>query len=700
MPPTTLQAAHGPADGDAGRSDSGAIPPLPPLHDIPALRVAHPGTVPALDRVTRLAARALGARTSLLTLVDPERQRFVSQVGLPPAWARRGESPLSHSFCQHVVRTGRPVRIDDVAQHPEHLSNRAVRDFGLRTYLGVPFRSPDGEVIGALCAASHEAREWTEDDRLLLEDLSEAATSELARSRSDRSHAEAVALAGRQSAMVRAFFDTVPLMMGVAEVLDHDILHHIDNAATATFYGTTPEAMRGRLATELGADATSIGRWLAAYERAIETGQPAVFDYEHPAPAGARTLSATVAVVGRSDTGRPLCSYVVEDVTDARQKSRALQESADTLRLALDSAHMGAWAVNLQSRVLELSPRMRQLHGLERSENRSDVMLDIIHDDDRETVRTTFRDGMTAVSNGAHGADVTVEYRARIAGEIRWFRASGRVYPGRSGAPERIVGATFDITDEKRYAAALDEARAQAEEARREAEALARLKTNVLQTLSHEIRTPLTAVIGFADVLAGELEGTPEHDLVAHVQGAADQLLTVLNSVLDHARLEAGFGSEATQLEVHALDVREPARSVASLFESWAQDKGVRLLYDPPAAPVTAMANAGALQRVLGNLVSNAVKFTDDGVVRLRVRPSGERVLLSVEDTGTGMSAEFLERAFEPFHRESSGHGRKQPGTGLGLAIVRRLVELMGGTIRVQSEREVGTAFHIALPAA
>lgn len=632
--------------------------------------------------------------------MDPERQRFVSQVGLPPAWARRGESPLSHSFCQHVVRTGRPLRISDVRTDPEHGANRAVRDFGLQAYLGVPFRSPEGDVIGALCAASAEPREWTEDDRLMLADLSAAATDELARSRADLAHAETAALAGRQSAIVRAFFDTVPLMMGVAEVLDHDILHHIDNAAAATFFGTTTDAMRGRLASELGADATSIGRWLAAYGRAIETGQPAAFDYEHRTPAGARTLTATVAVVGRSDAGRPLCSYVVEDVTDERQKTRALQESAETLRLTLDSARMGAWAVNLQTRVLELSPRMRQLHGLARSENRPDVILEVIHADDRENVRATFRDGIGAVAEGALGADITAEYRARVAGEVRWFRASGRVYAGRSGAPERIVGATFDVTDEKRYAAALDEARAHAEEARREAEALARLKTNVLQTLSHEIRTPLTAVIGFADVLAGELEGTPEHDLVAHVQGGADQLLSVLNSVLDHARLEAGFGSNEAQLELHALDVRGPAQSVATLFESWARDKGVRLLYEPPAEPVAAMANAGALQRVLGNLVSNAVKFTDDGVVRLRVRQSDESVLLSVEDTGMGMSAEFLERAFEPFHQESVGHGRKQRGTGLGLSIVRRLVELMGGTIRVQSEREVGTAFHIVLPAA
>lgn len=125
----------------------------------------------AFDRITRLAARIIGVPVSLVSILDTDRQFFKSQVGLPEIWAERRETPLSHSFCQHVVASGEPLVVDDARSHPLVRDNPAIGDLGVEAYLGVPIRTPDGDVIGSLCAIDHAPRHWTADDRSAIEDL-------------------------------------------------------------------------------------------------------------------------------------------------------------------------------------------------------------------------------------------------------------------------------------------------------------------------------------------------------------------------------------------------------------------------------------------------------------------------------------------------------------------------------------------------
>ncbi|MEF2548880.1 HWE histidine kinase domain-containing protein [Aurantimonas sp. E1-2-R+4] len=125
----------------------------------------------AFDRITRLAARIIGVPVSLVSILDTDRQFFKSQVGLPDIWAERRETPLSHSFCQYVVASGEPLVVDDARSHPLVRGNLAIDDLGVEAYLGVPIRTPDGAVIGSLCAIDHAPRHWTSEDRRAIEDL-------------------------------------------------------------------------------------------------------------------------------------------------------------------------------------------------------------------------------------------------------------------------------------------------------------------------------------------------------------------------------------------------------------------------------------------------------------------------------------------------------------------------------------------------
>ena len=229
-------------------------------------------------------------------------------------------------------------------------------------------------------------------------------------------------------------------------------------------------------------------------------------------------------------------------------------------------------------------------------------------------------------------------------------------------------------------------------EAREQAETMARAKSAFLANMSHEIRTPLTAILGFAELLRDEV-GHEHRDLAEAIEAGGRRLLGTLNSVLDLATLDA----RRATLRPRPLDVAEAVAESVALLRPLADARGLSLRVEAAGA-VPAVLDAAALDRVVTNLVGNAVKFTDRGGVTVRVRADGAAVTLSVVDTGVGIDPAFLPHLFAEFRQASEGDGRSHEGTGLGLAITHRLVGLMGGEIDVESTPGVGTAFTVTLP--
>lgn len=221
-----------------------------------------------------------------------------------------------------------------------------------------------------------------------------------------------------------------------------------------------------------------------------------------------------------------------------------------------------------------------------------------------------------------------------------------------------------------------------------------RLKTVFLANMGHELRTPLTSILGFARSLQDELP-EPYHDLLQPIRTSGRRLKRTFDSVLSLAQIEGG----ALQLVRESEEVGPLVNEILSFFRSEAEQEGVALRLDTPDDPVYAELDSRAFDRVLSNLLSNALKFTDDGYVLVQVRGEEGHVAITVEDTEIGISEDVLPEAFDEFKQESGGRTRRFQGSGIGLTIAKRLVDQMDGEITIDSEKGTGTTVRLRFPA-
>jgi CheY-like chemotaxis protein/nitrogen-specific signal transduction histidine kinase len=249
-----------------------------------------------------------------------------------------------------------------------------------------------------------------------------------------------------------------------------------------------------------------------------------------------------------------------------------------------------------------------------------------------------------------------------------------------------------DVTAQVAQEAALEAATAAAETA-------AAAKSEFLANMSHEIRTPLTAVLGFTGLLSAREDLSVEaQGQVERVASAGKALLSIVNDILDFSKLEAG------QYEIHPRPVspRQAAQDALRMFEVQAAARGLALEFMPEGVLPDAVAiDPERFRQILLNLIGNAVKFTDEGAVRLRIRhdPGEGKLHACVEDTGAGMSGEQQRALFQRFSQVDASSARRHGGTGLGLAICKGLAEAMGGEIGVRSEPGRGSAFYFSIAA-
>jgi signal transduction histidine kinase len=236
--------------------------------------------------------------------------------------------------------------------------------------------------------------------------------------------------------------------------------------------------------------------------------------------------------------------------------------------------------------------------------------------------------------------------------------------------------------------------------AKQAAESAVLAKGEFLATMSHEIRTPLNGIVPMLDLLMHAKLAPDHHELVRTALASSHQLLRIVDDILDYSKLEA----DRLELETTAFNLRELLETVIQLMERAADSKGLRLnLHIDPAVRLPVRGDPVRLRQVLGNLISNAVKFTERGSVSVSVRRVGEtaaqhQLHFEVRDTGIGISADAQTRLFQAFSQADASTTRLYGGTGLGLAICKRIVDLMGGRITVQSEPGRGATFSFDIP--
>jgi len=316
-----------------------------------------------------------------------------------------------------------------------------------------------------------------------------------------------------------------------------------------------------------------------------------------------------------------------------------------------------------------------------------DFWFNHMHEDDRPRI---FQKLPQLFVTGEH----TQEYRfLDPAGDYRWIEDRQRMILDDQGIAIEIVGSMSDITRQKGDAEHMEQARDQALD-------LARAKSEFLANMSHEIRTPMNGVLGMLNLLQTTTLDQEQADYVNTAYNSGDVLLTVLNDILDSAKIESG------KLEIECIEysLRQLLEDVADLYASLAQEKGLELVsIIPSKVQDMTLGDPARLRQVFSNLVSNAIKFTETGevVVRVSLRESAGAVpnfLFEVVDTGIGISDEAQSRIFEAFEQSDGSTTRLYGGTGLGLSISKQLVGLMGGEIGVSSVADEGANFWFTLP--
>ncbi len=400
------------------------------------------------------------------------------------------------------------------------------------------------------------------------------------------------------------------------------------------------------------------------------------------------------------------------DITEEKRVVDALRESEQRFRQMAETIEEMFWITNADlSEMLYVSPAYEKIWGRSVDSLYADPksFLDAVHPDDKDRM-------LPGMESALRGETWNEEFRIeRPDGSTRWVW--DRSYPVRdqSGRIYRFVGITQDMTDRKRAEDEINKlnlnlehrvadrtaelAQVNRELAQRnlEVERANRMKSEFLARMSHELRTPLNAIIGFSDLLAEEhtMDGNKRHGrFIGHIQAGAHHLLDMINDILDVSKIEAG----RIQLSIEPFTAADAVDEVLSIIRPLATSKRIRIECSL-AADLTVHADRVRFKQIFYNLLSNAVKFTPDcGRIEIGSAQEDGFTSLSVTDTGIGIAPEELEAIFEEFHQVGPSSGDEVEGTGLGLAITKRLVELHGGRIQVESQPRKGSRFVVTLP--
>ncbi len=415
-------------------------------------------------------------------------------------------------------------------------------------------------------------------------------------------------------------------------------------------------------------------------------------------------LEHRIDITSRDEIGILADSY--NGMMDTLSRAETdLRRSERQYRDIFNNAIMGFYQSTPEGRWLSVNPAMAILFGFETPHEMVSGVEDIqhelyVHPEDRDRFKRLFEERGIVRRFEA-------EFK-RLDGSQFWVSINGTAIRDENREILYYEGTVEDITERKHAEAELalhrehlellvKERTAELEIAKERAESADRLKSAFLATMSHELRTPLNSIIGFTGIILQGIVG-PLNDeqtkQLTMVKGSAQHLLALINDVLDISKIEAG------QLKVvsEPYDLRRSIEKTVGSTRPLAEKKGLDLTCTISPDIETVTGDPRRVEQVLLNLISNAVKFTEHGSVTVECERKEDMVTLRVIDTGIGIGKEDLETIFQPFRQVESGLTRKYEGTGLGLSICKRLVELMGGTIRVQSVWGRGTTLEISLP--
>lgn len=437
----------------------------------------------------------------------------------------------------------------------------------------------------------------------------------------------------------------------------------------------------------------------------IETESSKIaFEEPQTTPSGHTLWLRTSKVPLKNDANQVIGVLgMYEDITAQRATETRLRESEERFTLAMQAASDGLWDWNIQTQVTYFSPQWKAMLGYadQELENSFATWERLVDEDGRVWTMALINDCLCGKSNG-----FKTEFQMRHK-DGHWVDILSRaiIVRGQNGEPLRMVGTHVDMTEHHAIARQLEQAAQTMEQqhqalsiAHKQALAATEAKSAFLATMSHEIRTPLNAIIGMAELLRETSLSPGQADYVHRFGRAADHLMDLINAILDLSKIEAG----ELQFEQIPFNLHQLMATVRDLLAVSAETKQLVLdMRIHPDVPAIVIGDPTRLRQVLMNLVGNAIKFTEQGQVAVTVEAvAGDRVRLTVSDTGIGIPSDKLPFIFENFTQGDATTTRKFGGTGLGLSICQRLVGMMDGSLHVTSTVGQGSTFEctVCLP--
>ncbi|MEM8557609.1 MAG: ATP-binding protein [Bacteroidota bacterium] len=666
-----------------------------------------------LQRVTRLASLLFGVTHAALVTIDSGDRRLAATQGF-------GEGDLAPALRQallHPVRGEKiPLHSEDAADDPRFVEHPLLDHVPARFYASAPLKSAEGYTLGVLKVFDAVPRDLSDDGLTLLTDLAAMAESEL---NAQRQVAQAEARAERTArldAFARAVGKTAERFLR-ADDWQHEAaqaLQHLGEAvgaqAVQVYVNHTTE---GRLAAErsfawsLGTEAApaaldyhtdglvrwaehlSAGTCLCASHHDLPAAERAVLDRKQ-----ARGMALAPLFVNQAWAGFLSFDFAREALALDEAEEEALRAAAEAFGAVLERDRRQHTAggtalldeaptplvVVTQGVISFANPAAERLLGRGASNGLAGTeVLDLLPGE----LHADLRSHLNAC---ARQADVS-PLRARMIApgrQVRMVDLHGT--PTSFQGTPAVLLALHDVT-------AHEQALRTAAEARTAAEEGAHLVSTLMTGLNQEVRTPLTSIVGYTELLAASLAGADLEHLHV-IRRSGQQLSRTIEAVYELAQL----GGHARALTPEPVPLGPLLIDAERTYASLAQERGLRFLLKPPSDETAVLADRRALTRVLGHLLANAVAFTDEGYVEVRVRTIGVRVQIEIEDTGCGMTPEFLAVARMPFRRGPATAVNAEPGAGLGLTLADLLVERMNGHLDLQSHVGRGTLCRIALP--
>jgi len=625
-----------------------------------------------IDRATRIAK-------SLFQNVDAN-ITFVKDGATWRSLGRR-QATLQDDPAADVLASGEMLWIEDATLNPQFVTNpMVVGPPHLRFYAGVPIRLADGSTPGVLFVVGDKPQAFNAAKASRLQDLADFIADDWVRANASRASSEAIRERDIARATLAELIRALPLSIVMT---DRDLRIMTHSQIWATGLGLENTKVVGESIFELSDG--FYRRWEGAFHQALQgerfTGQRVKI----PLPDGRMSYLQSEVTPWRDAAGEVAGIIVAsDDVTQLVEALKEVGRNEERLNLALTLSDLHVY--ELDYRRQELFKAGAEATFFEKPQTYEDLRQDIfkaIDPRDRADVAEAWR------RHVEEGAPYRPQYRVnREDGKEIWVEGVIDYHADSHGRPLRLLGAMQDITERKLAEQAMVRAKD-------EAEAANVAKSTFLATMSHEIRTPLNGVLGMAQVMEADDLSSTQRDRVQIIRQSGEALLAILNDVLDLSKIEAG----KLELEESRFDVGELARGAHAAFSAVAEQKALSFeLIIEPAARGVYVGDSTRVRQILYNLVSNALKFTEAGSVRVNIASATPGLVITVRDTGIGIAPERMEQLFEKFEQADASTTRRFGGTGLGLAICRDLARLMGGHVSGESAPGDGAAFTAVLP--